>query len=147
MEKEIVLTEEQKANIEKIDAILADEKNRERIKAMTSDDEVFAFFEENGFSFTEEERQQIKAFAEKAAEKYANVELTEEELEQVAGGWSLGWFLKAGLPAGTFGVGTGAFGIFCATVGATGPIGWVVGGVCIVAGIGLGVLSGFADEY
>lgn len=45
---------------EKLKEIFTDESNQERIKNTTDIDEIIAFYEENGFIYTEEEKEVIR---------------------------------------------------------------------------------------
>ena len=134
------LTDEQRERAEKLEALLSDEKNLERIKAMTSMDEAFAFYEENGISLTDEQKEEIRKFSEEMAKKHADGELSEEELEAVAGGWS--WF-----SFGTGAVFSGILGAVGYAFALTNPVGWVVGTIAAAAVVGsyLGYLEVGAD--
>ena len=136
------LTEEQKERVEKIDALLSDPENQKKLKAMTSVDEVIAFYEENGFSFTEEQKKEIREKSEELAARSTDGELTEEELESVAGGWGWGSFFKFG----GFGAVVGAgIGVLAAGFMLSNPVGWgVLIGGAIGAGI-FGVAGGFTE--
>ena len=145
MDKEQVLeqlTEEQRDKVERIDELLADPENQKKISAMTSVDEVIAFYEENGFSFTEEQKKEIREKSEELAARSTDDELTEEELENVAGGWGWGSFFKFGGAGGALGA---CVGVLAAGFMASNPIGWgiLIGGA-IGAGI-FGVAGGFAN--
>jgi predicted ribosomally synthesized peptide with nif11-like leader len=64
-----------------------DEELREKIKDLTSDKDVVTFAKTHGFDFTEAD---IKAVSEsvKSAEADSESELSEDQLEKVAGGGS-----------------------------------------------------------
>ena len=149
MDKEQImeqLTEEQKERIEKLDTLLSDPENRKKIEAMTSPDEAFAFYEENGFVLTEEQKKMIIEKAEELAERSKDGELTEEELEAVAGGWSWLGFSVAGGTGAVLGAVLG--GLVSAFVFSN-PVGWVIGlGAVVVAG-SMGAVGGIygVKEY
>ena len=138
------LTEEQRAYVEKTEALFADEKNQERLKAMTSPDEVFAFFEENGISFTEEQKQETLALAEEMKETFGD-ELSEEDLAAVAGGWSWKKFKKSVYGA----VGGGVTGLILGgAIGAlvlSNPAGWIAGAGIVVGAVGGGTAEALLD--
>ena len=56
-------TEDLKAAAEKIEAILRDEKNQDKIKSLTDIEDIIAFFEENGVSYTDELKDEIRKAA------------------------------------------------------------------------------------
>jgi predicted ribosomally synthesized peptide with nif11-like leader len=127
------LTAEQKKRLEEMGALL--EKNADRLKKMTTDEEVFAFFEENGYCFTDEEKEIIKKTAKEGYEK----ELSDDELSQVAGGW--GW--------GFFGIGTvggGALGLAGSLFLSSNPVGWVILTCGAVGAVGGGIAGGIFGE-
>ena len=142
MDKEQVLehlTEEQRKEIEKLDALLSDPENQKKISAMTSVDEVFSFYEEHGYEFTEDQKKMIREKSEELAARSKEGELTEEELEAVAGGWGWSNFFKG---SGWGAIVGGAIGYGFATVIVVGtPVGWAVGIGALVAGGTLGVLN------
>ena len=139
MDKEQImeqLTEEQRDRVERIDELLADPENQERIKGMTSADEIIAFFEENGFSFTEEQKQELRSLSKVVAERCEDGELSEEDLEAIAGGWS--WSL--------FGQGFAITGLGLLAAGGIpilfgfGPAGLLlIGATALLAGIAFGL--------
>lgn len=126
------LSAEQKKSLEEMKALV--EMNADRLKAMTTDEEVFAFFEEKGYRFSADEKEAIKKIAKEESER----ELSDEELSQIAGGWN--WFSSV---LGTvFGAGAGvAAGILIPT----NPVGWVIGVCAGVGALGLGVFGGLAE--
>ena len=135
------LTAEQKAGLEKIEELLADENNWEKFRAMQTAEEVIAFYEENGFTYTEDEKKKICEVFEELKEKISQGELSEEELEMAAGGWDWGYF-AAGASGGAFigGLFAGGMAFICAS----NPIGWAVGGALVVGGVlggGMGAAS------
>lgn len=134
------LTAGQTARVEKVRDLLADEQNQEKIKAMRTADEVIAFYEENGFKYSDDEKQKIREVFEELKKKSPEDELTEEELEGIAGGWN--W--------GDFGLGFGAGGTFGAMFAGgaafligSNPVGWAIGGALA---LGAGVGSFFGAE-
>lgn len=128
------MTAEQKKRLEDMKAFL--EKNADRLNKMTTDEEAFAFFEENGYSFSAEEKEAIKKTAKEGYER----ELSDEELSKTAGGWSWPFTIVGGF-------GGGALGLAAALYIPTNPVGWVIG-VCGVVGAIGGSISGglFGDE-
>ena len=122
---------ELKAAEEKIETLLRDEKNQDKIKSLTDIEDIMGFFEENGVSYTDELKDEIrKATADLSAE-VGDGELTEDALASVAGGWS--WDSFFGGASGGAIVG----GIIGAIAASTNPVGWV-----IAAGAGVGALVG-----
>ena len=146
MDKEQImeqLTEEQRERIEKLDTILSDPENQKKISAMTSPDEAFAFYEENGFVLTEEQKKMIIEKAEELAERSKDGELTEDELEAVAGGWSWTGFAECGIFGGIMG---GLAGFFAAGLIASNPVGWAIGIGALVLGGGAAVTGGLIGK-
>ncbi len=140
-------TEEQKKKIEELSAVFADPANQEKVKNLKSVDEVFDFYEANGYKFSDEEKQKISAFSADMADKCADGELTEEELAAAAGGWSWSGFWSAGL-GGLIG-GAAAGGSLAALAGVTatglvaaGPVGWAILGCGLAAGGVAAVVGG-----
>ena len=84
---------------QRVNEIFENEANREKILAIKDADDAFAFFAENGIEFTDEQKKDIRAKAEIMHEKINNSELTEDELESVAGGWDFGTAFFTGLGA------------------------------------------------
>ena len=125
------LTDEQKAAVEKIEAILRDEKNQEKIASISEIDEIIAFFEENGIPYTDGQKEEIRKAAAELSASVSDGELTEDELASVAGGWNWDSFIGGGIGGAIVGglIGTIAMVSY--------PVGWVV-----AAGAGVGVLVG-----
>ena len=117
------LTKEQKSRVEKVRKLLADEQNQEKLKAMRTADEVIAFYEENGFTYSNDDKQKIREAFDELIKMNPEGELTEEELATIAGGWD--W--------GNFGLGFGAGGAFGAMIAGgaafligSNPVGWAI---------------------
>lgn len=113
-----MLTDEERAHVEKLEAIFADEKNQEKMKTITDIDEIMAFYEENGFSYTEEQKEEVRRVVAEISARSGDVELTEDELEDVAGGWSWKSFF-GGVGGGTM---VGSIAGLC--LAASNPVGW-----------------------
>lgn len=79
-----------------IAAAIGTDEDRAREIAAMSLEEAHAYFEANGYSFTEEE---LSAFAEVVRAAAKGGELKEDELENVAGGFGLTAALTAGVIA------------------------------------------------
>lgn len=127
------LTAEQKKRLEEMGALL--EKNADRLNKMTTDEEVFAFFEENGYSFTAEEKETIKKIAKEGYER----ELSDDELTQAAGGWGWGFSIIGTL-------GGGGLGLAGALFLSSNPVGWVILTCGAVGAVGGGVAGGIFGE-
>ena len=124
-------TEDLKAAAEKIEAILRDEKNQDKIKSLTDIEDIIAFFEENGVSYTDELKDEIRKAAADLSAQVGDGELTEDALASVAGGWSWDSFFGGATGGAIVG------GIIGAIALSTNPAGWA-----IAAGIGVGALVG-----
>jgi len=98
-----------------IKKIGTDEEVRERIKTLETDEDKKRFAEDLGFSFTAEELEQY------LSEKMSESQLSDEDLEAVAGGASAMW-VGVGIGAGALGVGTVAAG--AGVVAAATACGW-----------------------
>lgn len=133
------LTAEEQARVEKVKALLSDEQNKEKIKAMRTADEVIAFYEENGFTYSEDEKQKIRKTFDELKEKNPEGELTEEALENVAGGWDWGSFISGITGGGA--IGALMAGGTAALLGSN-PIGWAIGGALLL-GAGMGTAMGY----
>ena len=136
------LTAEQKARLEKLKEIFSDEQNQEKIKAMNTADDIIAFYEENGFSYGEDDKQKIREVFDELKAKASDGEISEEDLENVAGGWNLENFFAGASGGGVMG---GLFaGGFAVLVGSN-PIGWAIGGA-LAAGGAMGAALGLATD-
>lgn len=137
------LTAEQKELAEKLGRIFSDEENRKKISSMRTAEDVISFYEDNGYSYTEEQKDKIREVFAGLAESHPEGELTEEELLKVAGGWSWeGFFTGTGVGAVLGGIAGG----LAAGLLASNPVGWAIGGALVVAG-GVGTVGGlFMDE-
>ncbi len=121
------LTEEQKANLKKVEAFISRMDIQEKITSMKTVDEVIGLYEENGFSFTEKQKSQIRKFAEETAKEFEDKELTSDELKEIAAGWNLFHTISA-------------FELL------TNPLGWATALNIVSAAIGLGVGGMIEDE-
>lgn len=115
-----------------MDALLGDEKNREKIQSTRTVDEAIVFMEENGFAYTDEQKEEIRKRAGELASLAKTRELTPEDLASAAGGRGIEdpvhrWGISATFSAPMILAGVGV-GLFAAT-----PVGWVV-----AAGIAVG---------
>lgn len=99
------------------------EKNADKVKELKTEEEVFAFFEENGYTFTAEEKEAIRKFAEENKDR----ELSDEELSQAAGGWA--WLDS--ILGSNYG---SAFGLVAGLVLTGNPFGWFTIGCMVVFG-------------
>ena len=140
-----MLTDEERAHVEKLEAIFADEKNQEKMKTITDIDEIMAFYEENGFSYTEEQKEEVRRVVAEISARSGDVELTEDELEDVAGGWSWKKFKKSVYGA----VGGGVTGLILGgAIGAlvlSSPAGWIAGAGIVVGAVGGGTAEALLD--
>ena len=84
------LTEELKDSINKIKEFLSNKEIKEKIASMKTPAEIIGLIEENGFSFTEEQKNRIKEFFDEKEKELTDKALTDEELSAVAGGWTWG---------------------------------------------------------
>ena len=137
-EKEIKmenLTEEQKAELEKLKKLFEKKEVQDRLASMKTPDEVIALYEENGWKFTEEQKDQIRSFAEKKAQEFEGRELTDDELESAAGGWSWSNFGFGEVAGAILGAGL-------VVMSLSNPAGWAVIAGAAVGGNILGPVLG-----
>lgn len=78
------LTPGERACAEKVDVLLGDEKNREKIQSIRTVDEAIVFMEENGFAYTDEQKEEIRKRAGELASLAKTRELTPEDLASAA---------------------------------------------------------------
>lgn len=127
-----------KMEFQKIDDLLSKEENKEKLSKMTTPEEVISFFEENGYTYSDEAKKEIMELS----KHYNEGELTEDDLAEVSGGWSWGLFGAGTAVGGLFGGAIGCVGALCAL---TGPVGWIVGGCALAGAAAVGIASGLDD--
>ena len=131
---------QQGERLEQLNSLLKNEDFCQKFIACAHKQEAARLFADYGLTLTETELEglisQIRTITQKLLDN--DGELSEEHLEQIAGGWSWGSFFAA-LASGVTFAGTGG-----AIVGSTIPgIGTVVGGLIgAVVGVGIGVVGG-----
>jgi hypothetical protein len=84
----------------KFEKIFNDKEKFQELLALKDNDEIFAFLAKNGIEFDEAKKQQIIKDAALLTEKAKDVdtsELTEEQLQMVAGGFDWGAGILSGL--------------------------------------------------
>lgn len=136
------LTPEQRACAEKVDALLGDEKNRERLLTMKTADEAIAFFEENGITCTDEQKEEIRKKAGEMAAAAKKQELSPDELQAASGGWSWKGFAGGSILGG----GAGAA-VALGVIAASNPIGWAALAVTAAAVVGAGVVGTLSGAF
>lgn len=136
------LSAEQKEAAEKFEAIFSDEENKKKISEMRSAEDVIAFYEENGFSYTDADKDKIREAFDELVRKDNGGELTEDELADVAGGWGWSGFFSGSAAGAILG---GFVGVMMGSLLASNPVGWAVGGALVCAGV-LGVGLGAAID-
>lgn len=132
------LTAEQMARLEKLKEIFSDEQNQEKVRKMRTAEDVIAFYEENGFSYSEDDKKKIREVFEELKEKNNDGELSTDDLEKIVGGWDWGGFISGATGGGLVG---GIVGGGLAALLGSNPVGWAIGGVLLVGG-GLGAAIG-----
>ena len=133
-EKMNELTPEQKIYVEKVNALLADPETREKMKAIKTTEESFAFLAENGVTFTEAQQKEIRKKMDEMTAVAKTRELTPEELGLAAGGFDGDNAVKGA----EIGGGSGAL--------AGGIIGFCMGGpLFLLIGLGVGAVVGGAS--
>ena len=99
-----------------VELVYSDKKLREKMKVSKTDEERKKISDDLGLSFAKEDLE--KAFSSKT-------ELSDEDLDAVAGGGSAVWVgLISGIVGGTVGTGIAAVGAGAAVVGAFAACGW-----------------------
>lgn len=138
------LTDGERAYAEKVDALLNDEKNRDRLASIRTIGEAIDFFEENGIRFTDAQKEDIRKKAGELEAASASRELTPDDLEAAAGGWS--W--KYAAAGGGVGALMGALGGAVVGIGiASGPVGWcALAGAAVTAAACGGLLGAVKDD-
>ena len=127
---------EQGERMEKLGALLANEDFCQKFISCTTKQEAYKLFADNGSDLTEEEINglalQIKALTQKLIEN--DGELSEEDLEQIAGGMSTNTAIGCGVVGSAVG-GAGIGTLICPGIGSL--IGALIG--AIASGILLGI--------
>ena len=127
--------------VEKLNAVLRNEEFLQRFVVCANKQEGVKLFADYGFTVTEEEVAELAAYTMKIANKLMEHDggLSEEELEQIAGGWTWSGFI-AGLASGA---------MMGSVIGSAGGIGIAIGAVAIGAVVGAiagGVIGGLFFE-
>ncbi len=110
-------------------------------------DEAIAFVEDNGFTFTEAQKEEIRKKTAGLATSAKKQELTPDDLEAAAGGWDWTNFFAVGGTGGVVGAILGAAAVVAL---ASNPVGWVVaagaaGGAVATGGL-LGTAAAVAND-
>lgn len=134
------LNAEQKAKVEEFKKLFARKDFQEKLNAAKTSDEVLAVFEEFGVKYTDEQKDQIRKYAETEMKAFEDKELSDEELQKISGGGFFDWFSKSGPIGAICGAAGGAVYASEVTLGA-----WAtLAALGVGTGIGLVAIGGGA---